>query len=133
MSIFINEPGDWDPNWENFKPEEFECQHCQLLKIHSGLMNLIQKARGDLGPLSITSGYRCSEHNDKVSSTGPTGPHTTGMAADISVKDSQHRKQLITYFANKVTGLGIAKSFIHIDLLDSDRGFEMRPNCWVYS
>ena len=55
------------------------------------------------------------------------------MAADISVKDSQHRKKLITYFANKVTGLGIAKSFIHIDLLDSDRGFEMRPNCWVYS
>jgi len=40
---------------------------------------------------------------------------------------------LITYFANKVTGLGIAKSFIHIDLLDSDRGFQMRPNCWVYS
>ena len=96
-------------------------------------MNLIQKARDDLGPLSITSGYRCSDHNDKVSSTGPTGPHTTGMAADISVKDSQHRKKLITYFANKVTGLGIAKSFIHIDLLNSDRGFTMRPNCWVYS
>ena len=131
--MIISEHSNWNSNWVNFKPEELECSHCQTLMIHSGLMNLIQKARDNLGPLSITSGYRCSDHNDKVSSTGPTGPHTTGMAADISVKDSQHRKQLITYFANKVTGLGIAKSFIHIDLLDSDHGFEMRPNCWVYS
>ena len=131
--MIIGEHSNWNSNWVNFKPEELECSHCQTLMIHSGLMNLIQKARDDLGPLSISSGYRCSDHNDKVSSTGPTGPHTTGMAADISVKDSQHRKRLITYFANKVTGLGIAKSFIHIDLLDSDRGFEMRPNCWVYS
>ena len=131
--MIISEHSNWNSNWVNFKPEELECSHCQTLMIHSGLMNLIQKARDNLGPLSITSGYRCSDHNDKVSSTGPTGPHTTGMAADISVKDSRHRKQLITYFANKVTGLGIAKSFIHIDLLDSDRGFEMRPNCWVYS
>ena len=131
--MIISKHSNWNSNWVNFKPEELECSHCQTLMIHSGLMNLIQKARDVLGPLSITSGYRCSDHNDKVSSTGPTGPHTTGMAADISVKDSQHRKRLITYFANKVTGLGIAKSFIHIDLLDSDRGFEMRPNCWVYS
>ena len=131
--MIISEHSNWNSNWVNFKPEELECSHCQTLMIHSGLMNLIQKARDDLGPLSITSGYRCSEHNSNVSKTGPTGPHTTGMAADISVKDSQHRKKLITYFANKVTGLGIAKSFIHIDLLDSDRGFEMRPNCWVYS
>ena len=131
--MIISEHSNWDSNWVNFKPEELECSHCQTLMIHSGLMNLIQKARDNLGPLNITSGYRCSDHNDKVSSTGPTGPHTTGMAADISVKDSQHRKKLITYFANKVTGLGIAKSFIHIDLLDSDRGFQMRPNCWVYS
>ena len=131
--MIISEHSNWNSNWVNFKPEELECSHCQTLMIHSGLMNLIQKARDNLGPLSIASGYRCGDHNDKVSSTGPTGPHTTGMAADISVKDSQHRKRLITYFANKVTGLGIAKSFIHIDLLDSDRGFQMRPNCWVYS
>ena len=132
MSIFINAPGDWDPNWVNFKPEEFQCSHCQELKIHSSIVDLIQTARNELGSLSITSGYRCSEHNNNVSSTGPNGPHTTGKAIDISVKDSQHRKQLITYFAPKVTGLGIAKSFIHVDLLSEDDGFEMRPNSWVY-
>ena len=96
-------------------------------------MDLLQSARSLLGPLSITSGYRCPEHNQAVSKkTGLNGPHTTGKAIDISVQDSQHRKQLITYFAPIVTGLGIAKSFIHIDLLDEEDGFTMRPNSWVY-
>ena len=38
---------------------------------------------------------------------------------DLHVSNSQHRKQLIDYFTNKVTGLGIAKTFIHIDILTS--------------
>ena len=132
MSIFVSEPGDWNQSWVNFKPEELQCSHCQALKIHVGIMNGLQEARSDLGPLSITSGYRCNIHNNSVSKTGPNGPHTTGKAIDISVRDSQHRKKLITYFAPRVTGLGIAKSFIHIDLLTVDDGFEMRPNSWVY-
>ena len=95
-------------------------------------MDLLQEARGVLGPLSITSGYRCSTHNSAVSKTGANGPHTTGKAIDIAVRDSQHRKQLIDYFAPEVTGLGIAKSFIHIDILFEEDGFPGRPNSWVY-
>ena len=132
MSTYISEPGNWDQSWENFQPKELNCSHCGELKIHSDLMDLLQEAREVLGPLSINSGYRCSEHNNKISKTGPNGPHTTGKAVDIAVRDSQHRKQLITYFAPEVTGLGIAKSFIHIDLLYEEDGFEMRPNSWVY-
>ena len=132
MSIYIREPGEWKENWENFKPKELSCSHCGELKIHEDIMDLLQEARGFLGPLSITSGYRCSEHNSSISSTGANGPHTTGKAIDIAVRDSQHRKQLIDYFAPQVQGLGIAKSFIHIDLLYEEDGFEMRPNSWVY-
>jgi zinc D-Ala-D-Ala carboxypeptidase len=134
MSTFVREHGNWDQSWVNFKPEEFRCSHCQALNIHSDIMDLLQEAReeGGLGPINITSGYRCGIHNSQVSKTGLSGPHTTGKAVDISVRDSQHRKQIITYFAPIVTGLGIAKSFIHIDLLTADDGFEMRPNCWVY-
>ena len=95
-------------------------------------MDLLQTARNELGPLQITSAYRCPSHNSSVSSTGENGPHTTGMAVDIHVSNSQHRKQLIDYFATKVTGLGIAKTFIHIDLLTYEHGFEMRPNAWKY-
>ena len=95
-------------------------------------MDLLQTARNELGPLQITSAYRCPDHNSKVSSTGASGPHTTGMAVDIHVSNSQHRKKLIDYFATKVTGLGVAKTFLHIDLLTPELGFEMRPNAWKY-
>ena len=128
----IREPGDWQEDWCNFTPDEFRCSCCNRLEISSDIMDLLQTARNDLGPLQITSAYRCPDHNSKVSSTGASGPHTTGMAVDIHVSNSQHRKQLIDYFTKKVTGLGVAKTFLHIDLLTSDHGFEMRPNAWKY-
>jgi len=128
----IREPGDWQEDWCNFTPDEFRCSCCNRLEISSDIMDLLQKARNELGPLTITSAYRCPDHNSSVSSTGPSGPHTTGMSVDIHVSNSQHRKQLIDYFATKVTGLGIAKTFIHIDLLTAEHGFEMRPNAWKY-
>ena len=128
----IREPGDWQEDWCNFTPDEFRCSCCNRLEISSDIIDLLQTARNELGPLQITSAYRCPSHNSSVSSTGENGPHTTGMAVDIHVSNSQHRKQLIDYFATKVSGLGIAKTFIHIDLLTYEHGFEMRPNAWKY-
>ena len=127
----IREPGDWQEDWCNFTPDEFRCKCCGTLDIDTEILNLLQKARGVLGPLQIASAYRCPSHNASVSSTGETGPHTSGRAVDIHVSNSQHRKQLIDYFAPKVTGLGIAKTFIHIDILTTDE-VAHRPNCWIY-
>ena len=50
------------------------------------VLDLLQTARENLGPLQITSAYRCPSHNDSVSSTGMAGPHTTGLAVDIRFK-----------------------------------------------
>ena len=132
MSTYISEQSEWKDEWKNFVLDEFKCSCCSKVKMDAAIIDLVQNARNELGPLSITSAYRCPSHNASVSSTGEAGPHTTGHALDISVKDSQHRKELIDYFATKVTGLGIAKSFIHIDNLTADDGFEMRPNAWKY-
>ena len=131
MSTYIREQSDWDQKWKNFSLDEFKCSCCGAVDISSDLLDVLQEARDILGPLQITSSYRCPSHNSSVSSTGEDGPHTTGKAADIHVSNSQHRKQLIDYFAPKVTGLGIAKSFIHIDILTSDE-VSHRPNCWLY-
>tara|TARA_Y100001937_G_scaffold126216_1_gene194946 strand:- start:590 stop:877 length:288 start_codon:yes stop_codon:yes gene_type:complete len=95
------------------------------------LLDLLQTARDKLGPLTITSAYRCPDHNDSVSSTGLSGPHTTSKAVDIHVSNSQHRKKLIDYFASKVSGLGIAKTFIHIDIIPTEE-LPHRPNAWIY-
>ena len=132
MSIYVREPGDWKEKWVNFSLDEFKCQcGCGYVSVHSDLLDLLQIARDVLGPITITSAYRCPDHNDKVSSTGLSGPHTTSKACDIHVSNSQHRKLLIDYFASKVTGLGIAKTFIHIDIISSEE-LSHRPNCWLY-
>ncbi|MDC0531967.1 D-Ala-D-Ala carboxypeptidase family metallohydrolase [Candidatus Pelagibacter ubique] len=132
MSTYIREQSDWKEKWKNFNLDEFRCKcGCGHVSIHSDLLDLLQTARNNIGRIGITSAFRCNEHNDKVSSTGLSGPHTTSKAVDIHVSNSQHRKLLIDYFTNKVTGLGIAKTFIHIDILTSDE-VPHRPNCWLY-
>ena len=131
MSTYIREPGDWKEKWVNFSYDECKCSCCGLVDVSSDLLDLLQEARNVLGPLTITSFYRCPSHNDNVSSTGPNGPHTTGKSVDIHVSNSQHRKKLIDYFTNKVSGLGIAKSFIHIDIISPEE-VSNRPNCWLY-
>ena len=128
----IRSSEQWQDKWKNFKFEEFTCQcGCGHTEIHAALLDLLQTARDVLGPIIITSAYRCPDHNDDVSSTGLAGPHTTSKAVDIHISNSQHRKKLIDYFASKVTGLGIAKTFIHVDILSSDE-VPHRPNCWLY-
>jgi len=132
MSTYVRELGDWKEKWVNFSLDEFKCQcGCGYVSVHSDLLDLLQIARDVLGPITITSAYRCPDHNDKVSSTGLSGPHTTSKACDIHVSNSQHRKLLIDYFASKVTGLGIAKTFIHIDIISPEE-LSHRPNCWLY-
>jgi len=131
MSTYIREQSDWDQKWKNFKLDEFKCSCCGSVDIHSDLLDLLQIARDTLGPLQITSAYRCPSHNSSVSSTGENGPHTKSKAVDIHVSNSQHRKQLIDYFAPKVSGLGIAKTFIHIDIISKEE-LAHRPNAWIY-
>ena len=131
MSTYIREQSDWKEKWKNFNLDEFKCSCCGLVDIHSNLLDLLQTARNVIGPITITSAYRCPEHNNSVSSTGLSGPHTTGKSVDIHVSNSQHRKKLIDYFTNKVTGLGIAKTFIHIDIIPQAE-LPNRPNCWLY-
>ena len=132
MSTYIREQSDWKEKWKNFNLDEFKCKcGCDHVSVNSDLLDLLQTARDVIGPITITSAYRCPEHNNSVSSTGLSGPHTTSKAVDLHVSNSQHRKTIIDYFTNKVTGLGIAKTFIHIDIISPEE-LTHRPNCWIY-
>lgn len=84
-------------------------------------MHLLDEARHLAGvPFHITSGFRCPEHNDDVSSTGETGPHTTGKAVDIATPSSRDRflilQALLKVGFNRV---GIGETFIHADKSDN--------------
>ena len=122
--------------WRHFKFSEFTCQcGCGGNDIDAIFVTKLDGLRHALGfPFIITSGYRCPEHNNKVSNSGFTGAHTTGRAVDI--RASNVEAFLIVSRAHEFgfTGIGVNQKgksrFIHLDDLNEGRFF--RPNIWSY-
>ena len=72
-------------SWENFKEEEFACQHCGKNNIDHLLIDKLQELRSDLGfSFVITSGYRCPDHPIEKKKSTP-GAHALGLAADKQI------------------------------------------------
>lgn len=89
--------------------------------------------RGKCGfPFIITSGYRTPEYNSKISTTGRTGPHTTGKAADIATRGNDARIVLANALEmGCFTGIGLNQKgdgrFIHLDTIERNE-----PLIWTY-
>lgn len=149
---FIRDTNQWDPKWTNFPltgRDKFACSCCGQMKIYRPLMDRIQGWRYLLGsPIGITSFYRCPKYNMQVSTTGATGPHTTGMAADLGIS-RQSARFLLAIIAQdlQITGLGVNQKgdgrFIHVDMLPATLGAKgepipgmeqapPRPHLWSY-
>tara|TARA_R110000796_G_scaffold16775_1_gene52219 strand:- start:169 stop:492 length:324 start_codon:yes stop_codon:yes gene_type:complete len=78
-------------------------------------------------PFIINSAYRSPTH--PLSISNPTSSHIKGLAVDISVKDSVTRD--LTLRALRAVGftrIGIASTFIHVDL-DFDKSQNVT---WTY-
>ena len=111
-------------NWgkiQYFKESEFRCRHCGDCNMDEDFVKKLDEARRTLGfPLRVSSGYRCPAHNAAVSSTGTSGPHTTGKAADILVTGDQARS-FLTVAVELFPGIGVQQKgehssrFIHVD------------------
>ena len=91
-------------------------------------INKLDEAREYAGiPFVINSAYRSPTH--PLSIKNPTSSHIKGLAVDISVKDSMTRfKVLDALIAVGFTRIGIANSFIHVDL-DFDKSQNV---IWTY-
>lgn len=133
-----------DAQWDQlqyFKKDEFTCKcGCGRNEMKWSFMLELDNLRHFAGiPFVISSGYRCPEHNSKTSSTGKTGPHTTGQAADILVFGHNAQKLLSQIHRVGITGIGLSQSsktphkdrFIHVDNL-SNEGGHPRPWVWTY-
>jgi uncharacterized protein YcbK (DUF882 family) len=119
-----------------FKREEFKCKHCGAEKMDPAFLVLLDELRHRCGfPLPVTSGYRCPAYNDKVSTTGPNGPHTTGKAADIGVSRHRAYDVLRHALAMGFTGIGVKQKgeerFVHLDTLTEPQAAP-RPTVWSY-
>lgn len=120
--------------WKYFKYDEFKCKHCGENHMESSFIDKLDLLREECGfPLAVTSGYRCPDHNEAVSTTGRNGPHTTGRACDLRCNGRQAFVVLREAFAlGLFTGVGVQQRgevrFIHLDDMDT----APRPNVWSY-
>jgi zinc D-Ala-D-Ala carboxypeptidase len=116
----------------SFKPAEMACKcgRCDgLHDMNADFMLALQAIRDQVGPLRVTSGYRCRQHPNEVQKIQP-GSHAQGRAADIHCVDSLTRFTLVRLGIELgMTGIGIARTFIH---LDNGHANAPRPAIWEY-
>jgi zinc D-Ala-D-Ala carboxypeptidase len=119
-----------------FQVSEFNCKHCGMSKMDHKFLADIDELRLRYGkPLTVTSGYRCPEYNNRISSTGLAGPHTTGRAADFRVDRGNAYELVRIAMEMGFTGIGVQQKgnarFIHVDDLPNAPG-QPRPTVWSY-
>jgi len=109
-----------------FKREEFNDSESGANEIPEAFIHRLDKLREYCGfPFRINSGYRSPRHSVEAAKAKP-GEHTRA-AADIAVSGGSQRYTLVREaMAMGFTGIGVAKTFVHVD----DRVTE--PMVWVY-
>ena len=115
-----------------FTEDELKCSHCGYNMMKADFMDRVIELRRALDfPFVVTSAYRCPVHNSNVSSTGATGPHTTGRAIDIGVSRERAYELIKLAIMSGFTGIGVNQKgngrFIHLDDLINGR-----PTVWSY-
>ena len=113
----------------NFRRSEYACPCCGKDDIKDDLARRVQEVRDLLGKsITINSGVRCAAHNKSVGGSEKSS-HLTGYAADIRCDNSLYRQELLTAVFQVFDRVGIAKSFIHVDV-DPNKSESV---CWIYT
>ncbi len=129
-------PDDW--RWPNFTPFEMSCRKTRALLVNPQFMDRLQAIRERLGfPFRVTSAYRDPAYNAQISSTGTSGPHTTGRAVDVAAWGPHADALIDTMREFGFLGRGMrqhgpfAQRFVHLDDLEDAPGCP-RPRSWTY-
>lgn len=100
----------------NFNRSEFACKClCGFDTVDTKLLSMVQDLRNVFGPITISSGCRCPEHNAKEGGSDKS-QHLKGRAADLhfsGVELSDVADFINEYYPG--TGMGIYNTFIHLD------------------
>jgi uncharacterized protein YcbK (DUF882 family) len=113
--------------YKYFKLTDFNCQETGKNNMDANFIHKLDQLREVCGfPFYITSGYRSSNHSLEKIKKFP-GQHSQGIAADIRVTGGAQRMQIIKHAtALGFTGIGVAKSFVHVDTRTTT------PMAWSY-
>jgi zinc D-Ala-D-Ala carboxypeptidase len=114
----------------NFNREEYACKcGCGKDNIKDELAMKVQLVRDILNrSIKINSGVRCPDHNATIKAT-MTSSHIGGWAADLGYSGSAHRYELLSAVFQIFDRVGIAKTFIHVDI-DANKTAGV---VWLYS
>tara|TARA_R110002073_G_scaffold59533_1_gene149942 strand:+ start:290 stop:631 length:342 start_codon:yes stop_codon:yes gene_type:complete len=112
---------------KHFKVEEFDCTHTGKNEMDESFLAKVDLLRSACGfSFTVTSGYRDVTHPNEVNKEHG-GTHTKGIAADIRVRGGVQRRRIIEEALRLgFTGIGVAKSFVHVDTRNTV------PVIWVY-
>ena len=104
-----------------FTFSEFNCSCCDRNRMSHDFLTRLDELRALCGfPFVVNSGYRCENHPNEASKATP-GTHNKGIAADIQVTNGYQRRQLVdAALEMNFGGIGVAKTFVHVDDRDSD-------------
>lgn len=107
---------------KNFDIKEFDCQETSENRMQPKFLQKIDMLRDACGfPFVITSGYRSPSHSLEREKP-KAGTHAQGIAADIMVKDGVQRAQIVeSAIALGFNGIGVAKTFVHVDVRKGKR------------
>lgn len=124
---------DW--RWPHFTPKELACRFDGSIRMDPAFLDLLERLREAYRrPMVVTSGYRSPSYNATVSTTGPSGPHTTGRAVDVAAQGTDAYELLWGALACGFTGIGVkqngASRFLHLDNLTRADNF---PRPWIWS
>lgn len=117
-------------DYQFFKASELicKCGKCSGGVMDDNFMTKIVQLRINFNqPIHINSAYRCSEHNNSVSTTGKEGAHTRGRAVDIRIDGSNKTKLLQLAVHLGFIRMGFGKTFLHLDDMKESEGF---PQVW---
>ena len=113
---------------KHFKVEEFDCTHTGKNEMDKDFLAKVDLLRSACGfPFDITSGYRDLTHPYECHKPKGGGTHTKGIAADVHVSGGVQRRRIVEEALRLgFTGIGVAKSFVHVDTRNTV------PVIWVY-
>jgi uncharacterized protein YcbK (DUF882 family) len=112
---------------EHFDTSEFACScgcgyGTREGDVSENLIDLLEEMRYEYGPIRLTSGCRCAQHNAAVGGVANSA-HTRGTAVDIFCSGLVDLAVVCD-----AAGIGVARGFVHVDVCD----VLSRPSCWSY-
>lgn len=119
MSIIQFSKGQPIPQTPHFSRYEFDCPcgRCSMTKHDTELSQRLETLRTLVGPLHVSSGYRCPSHNAAVGGSR-NSMHVAGRAADIYGSLNPVALGIIAQ-AQGFRGVGIywygSTAFVHVD------------------